>query len=149
MAAEEINVDFPCAAPLKSLLSRYQNGAARLEPPAPGQPETEVTMKTNSTISDGYDFATMLTMDRARYVVFRAPDRPTDPISEIGRYRSLRDAERAARRDVAGPRGSVGGCVPACAGVNAIDGYADRDGGQDATCAWVEHIADRGDDGAP
>ena len=72
------------------------------------------------------------------YVVYGSPERPTDSPIMIGRYASYRAAERAARRAVAGPRGSVGGCIPACASPDvAIDGFADRDGDDDAPCAWV------------
>jgi len=74
----------------------------------------------------------------ARYVVY-VVDEDHD-IVRIGSYSSLRAAERAARRAVAGTRGASAGCIPACAPYDrTIDGYADRDGGEDANCSWIEH----------
>lgn len=75
------------------------------------------------------------------YTVYLAPERPTDAPEIVGQYTSFRVAERVARRCVAGARGSIGGCVPACADQEkAIDGYADRDGGEEASCSWIEAV---------
>lgn len=78
------------------------------------------------------------------YTVYLAPAQPTGTPELIGRFATYREAERAARRAVAGSRGSVAGCIPACDfSDDAIDGFADRDGAEDAQCSWIERARRR------
>jgi hypothetical protein len=68
------------------------------------------------------------------YVVYATNDRDQ---WRIGSFSSYTNAEKAARKAVAGNRGSVAGCIPACADPEiTVDGFCDRDG--DTLYSWIE-----------